>query len=161
PRGSAGPCAYSAPAGERVRVGPSGRCAPERRSTSLMSASQLVGLGAAGHAGALAAAQELRGHLAAGLVDHLVAEHDRAPALAGVALGRRLLVRLEEVDGVVELLLRGREHLVDDRHLVGMQRPLAVVAENAGPHRVLAQSVELADLEVRAVDDLEAVGASG
>src|SRR5207245_1918446 len=42
-----------------------------------------AGPGAAGHAGALAPAQELRGHLAAGLVDHLVADHDRALARAG------------------------------------------------------------------------------
>src|SRR5947207_2070523 len=55
---------------------------------------------AARHPGPLAATHELRGHLAAGLVDHLVAEHHRAAALA---LGRRLLVRLEEVEGVVEL----------------------------------------------------------
>ena len=41
-------------------------------------------------------------HLAARLVDHLVAEHHRALA---VALGRRLLVGLEDVERAVELLL--------------------------------------------------------
>ncbi len=53
--------------------------------------------------GALAAGDELHRHLAAGLVDHLVTEHHRTLA---VALGR-LLVRVEDVPGVVELLLRG------------------------------------------------------
>ena len=55
----------------------------------------------------------------------------------------------------------GREHLVDDRDLVGVQRPLAVVAEDAGAHRVVAQRVELTDLEERTVDHLQPVGASG
>ena len=67
---------------------------------------------AAAHPRALAAGDELRRHLAARLVDHLVAEHHRALA---VALGGRLLVGLEDVERVVELLLRRREHLVDDR----------------------------------------------
>jgi len=52
---------------------------------------------------ALTSADELEGHLAAGLVDHLVAEHDGALAVlvGGLAIG------LEEVVGVVELLLGG------------------------------------------------------
>ena len=49
--------------------------------------------------------------------------------------------------------------MTDD--LIGVQRPLAVVAEDAGAHRVVAQRVELADLEERAVDHLQAVGAPG
>ena len=73
-----------------------------------------------------------------------------------------LLVGLEDVERPVELLLGRREHLVDDRHLVGVQRPLAVVAEDAGPRIAeVAQAVEVADLQVRAVDHLQAVGAPG
>src|SRR5262245_26560027 len=148
-------------------TGRSGR--PTRTSGSMHSwcprrgedASRLLGVAAALHAGAFPPVEELLGHLAAGLVDHLVAKHHRALAFTRVALGRRLLVRGEEVDGVVKLLLSGREHLVDDLHLVRVQRPLAVVAQDARPHRVVAQRVELADLQVRAVDDLEAVGAAG
>src|SRR5258708_515017 len=92
----------------------------------------------------LAPADELRGHLAARLVDHLVAEHHRTPTLA---LGRRLLVRLEKVPRVVELLLGRRVHLVDHADLVGMERPLPVVTEDARAHRVVAQPFELANLE--------------
>src|SRR6202022_2637545 len=64
------------------------------------------------HPGALTAGHELRRHLAAGLVDHLVAEHDRpTPVVLGGGA-----VRLEDVVGAVELLLCGRIHLVDDLH---------------------------------------------
>ena len=49
--------------------------------------------------------------------------------------------------------------MTDD--LVRVQRPLAVVAEDAGAHRVVAQRVELADLEERPVDHLEAVRPAG
>src|SRR4029453_4081033 len=59
--------------------------------------------GAASHPRALAASDELRRHLAAGLVDHLVPEHDRALALTRAALGRRLLVGVEDVPRMVEL----------------------------------------------------------
>ena len=61
--------------------------------------------------GPLAPADELDGHLAAGLVDHLVAEHDRtlAVVLGGLAVG------VEDVEGPVELLLGGRVHLVEHR----------------------------------------------
>ena len=107
-----------------------------------------------GQAGPLAPPHELGRHLAAGLVDHLVAEHHRALALA---LGG-VLVGLEDVPGLVELLLGRAEDLVDDGDLVGVQGPLAVVAEDAGPHAVVAEGVLVADLEERPVDDLEAVG---
>src|SRR3954447_13585949 len=79
---------------------------------------------AARHAGALAPGHELGRHLAARPVAYLVTEHNRA---APVAFRRRLLVGLEDVERVVELLLRGREHLVDHRNLARVQRPLAVV----------------------------------
>src|SRR5687768_14192471 len=96
-----------------------------------------VGGGRAGEAGPLAAADELGGHLAGGLVDHLVAEHDRTLALA---LGGHL-VGVEDLPRLVELLLGGREDLVDDADLVGVQRPLAVEAEDAGPHAVVTKGV--------------------
>ena len=114
-------------------------------------------LGAAAQPGALAAADELEGDLAAGLVDHLVAEHDRALAvlLGGLAVG------LEDVEGPVELLLGGRVDLVEHGDLVRGERPLAVVAEHARAHGVVAQRVELAHLEERAVDDLQPVGPTG
>ena len=97
---------------------------------------------------------ELGRHLPRCLVDHLVAEHDRALALA---LGRRLLVGVEDVPRAVELLLRRREELVEDVDLVGVQRPLAVVAEHLRALAVVAERVGLADLQERAVDHLEAV----
>ena len=55
----------------------------------------------------------------------------------------------------------GREHLVEDRDLVGVQRPLAVVAERAGALAVVAEAVGVADVEVGPVDDLQAVGPPG
>src|SRR4029079_12878841 len=90
--------------------------APPPRSVLLRAAAQ---------ARAFAARHELDRDLARRLVDHLVAEHHRALALA---LGRGLLVRLEDVARVIELLLADAEDLVQDRDLVGVQRPLAVVA---------------------------------
>ena len=88
------------------------------------------------HPGALAARDDLDRDLARRLVDHLVAEHHRALA---VAFGRGLLVGLEDVERAVELLLARAEHLVEDRDLVGVQRPLAVVAEDL---RALAELAE-------------------
>ncbi len=78
---------------------------------------------------------ELERHLAAGLVDHLSAEHRGTLALA---LGR-LLVGVEDRPGPVELLLGRREHLVQDRDLVRVDRPFAVVAERVRPAAVLAE----------------------
>ena len=102
----------------------------------------------------LAAPHELGRHLPRRLVDHLVAEHHGALALA---LGGRLLVGVEDVPRAVELLLRRREQLVEDVDLVGMQRPLAVVAEHLRALAVVTERVGLADLQERAVDHLEAV----
>ena len=59
---------------------------------------------------------------------------------------------------MVELLLGRRVHLVEHRHLVGRERPLAVVAEHARAHGVAPERVELADLEEGAVDHLKPVG---
>src|SRR5579884_4338370 len=94
----------------------------------------------AAQAGPLAPADELDGHLAAGLVDHLVAEHDRALALTRRPVGGRLLVGVEDGPGPVELLLGGREDLVEDGDLVGVEGPLAVVAERPGALAVLAEA---------------------
>jgi hypothetical protein len=105
-------------------------------------------------AGALAASDELDGHLAGGLVDHLVAEHHRALAVALSGL----LVGLEDVPCPIELLLRRREQLVQDGHLVRVEGPLAVVAEHLGALAVVAEGVLVADLEERTVDRLQPVG---
>ena len=111
----------------------------------------------AGQPGPLAPGHELGGHLARGLVDHLVAEHDRAGAvvLGGLAVG------VEDVPGPVELLLGGRVDLVEHRDLVGGEGPLAVVAEHPGALGELAEAVQLPDLEEGPVDDLQAVGPTG
>src|SRR5579862_2296597 len=78
--------------------------------------------------GPLPSGDELDRHLAARLIDHLVAEHHRAHALA---LGR-LPVGVKDGARPVELLLGRAVDLVEDRHLVWVQRPLAVVAEDLG-----------------------------
>jgi len=75
-------------------------------------------------ASAFAPGDELDRHLATPLVDHLLAEHDGAFALA---LGR-FLVGIQNRPCPVELLLGRREHLVQDRDLVRVERPLAVIA---------------------------------
>src|SRR3954463_3330119 len=97
-------------------------------------------------AGALAAHDDLLGDLARRLVDHLVAEHHRALA---VALGRRLLVGLENVGRAVELLLAHAEDLVEYRDLVGVQRPLAVVSEDLRALAELAEAFGIAHLHIR------------
>src|SRR5258708_3984642 len=109
-------------------------------TASTMGAVRSVRLWRPLQAGPLPAADELDGNLAAGLVDHLVAEHDRAHQ---VALGG-LLVGVEDGIGPVELLLSGREHLVEDTDLVGVQGPLAVVAEDAGALAVVAEGIGVA-----------------
>src|SRR5947209_4032224 len=110
-----------------------------------------------GEAGALAAGDDLHRHLAGGLIDHLVAEHHCALALA---LGG-LLVGLEDVPRLVELLLGRREHLVEDRDLVGVQRPFSVVAQDLGALAEVPKAFVVAHLDVRTVDDLQAVGPAG
>src|SRR5438270_3441147 len=80
----------------------------------------------AASAGPLAAGHDLDGDLAGGLVDHLVAEHDRTLPLA---LGG-LPVGVQDVPGPVELFLAGREDLVESRHLVRVQGPRPVVTED-------------------------------
>src|SRR5258708_26178043 len=79
--------------------------------------------GGGAKSGRLAAQEELGGHLARGLVDHVVAEHHRAAPLhlGGVAVG------VEDLHRAVELLLGRGEGLVAGGDLVGMQAPLAVV----------------------------------
>ena len=73
--------------GRRRDVGPQGDRPPPDRLSSPSSASVSR---AAAQPGPLAPADELDGHLAAGLVDHLVAEHDRTFAVAlGGLHGRR------------------------------------------------------------------------
>src|SRR5258708_6524513 len=84
-------------------------------------------LGRAGEPGGPALARDDQGHLAGGLVDHLVAEHGRALLAAG--LGGAVVVRVEDQLGVVVVLLGRREQLVGDGDLVRVQHPLAVEAE--------------------------------
>src|SRR5256885_2164488 len=81
--------------------------------------------------------------------------------LATAPLGCGRLVGLEDVAGPVELLLARREHVVEDRDLVGVQRPLAVEAEDLGAPAVVAEALGVAHLDVRAVDDLQPVGPAG
>ena len=65
-----------------------------------------------------------------------------------VAIGGENLLR------ALELALRRRVDLVADRDLIRVDRPLAVVAEQARAARGLAEAVEVADRRVRAVDRL-------
>src|SRR5215510_12051267 len=108
--------------------------------------------GAAAHAGPLTACHNLDRALAGRFVDHFVAEHHRALA---VAFGSRLLVGLEDVARLVEALLRDTEDPVEDRDLVGVERPLAVVTEDLAALAELAKALGVAHLDVRAVDDLQ------
>src|SRR3954451_5557216 len=75
------------------------------------------------HAGGAALAGDDQGHLAAGLVDHLVAEHGRA--LLSPLLRGRPLVGVQDQLGVVVVLLRRRVDLVGRVDLAGVQHPLA------------------------------------
>src|SRR5439155_16580382 len=88
------------------------------------------------HPGRLPTERDLLGHLAGGLVDHLGAEHHGAAKLDVGGLP----VRLEQSLGLVELLLRRREDLVQHVDLPGVQRPLAVVAQLSGAYRHLPKS---------------------
>src|SRR5438876_7335010 len=97
-----------------------------------------------------ATGDDLDGDLAGRLVDHLVAEHHRAPA---VLLGSGP-VGVEDVPGPVELLLTGREHLVENRHLVGVKSPLAVVAEDLRPSGELAEPFRIAHPNIGSVADM-------
>src|SRR5262245_24511659 len=107
--------------------------------------------------GPLAAGDHLGRHLPRGLVHHLVAEADRpSPLVAGGGIQG-----VQDGGRVVELRLRGRERLVDDRDLVGVDGPLAVDAQRPGPPAVVPQPVEVADPQVGAVHDLQAVGPAG
>src|SRR5438270_3336301 len=110
-----------------------------------------------GEARPLATGHHLDRHLAGRLVDHLVAEHHCTLALA---LGR-LAVGVEDVPRPVELLLVGREDLVEDRDLVGMEGPLAVVPKDLGPLAAVTDALVVAHLDVGPVDHLQTVGPAG
>ena len=71
------------------------------------------------------------------------------------------MVGIENCARTIELFLRRREHLVEDRHLVGVQRPFAVVAEGACALAVIAEAVSVTDVQVRSVDHLQPVRATG
>ena len=73
----------------------------------------------------------------------------------------RELVGLEDAHGPLVRLGRRREDLVAERDLVGMQRPLAVEAEQLRATRDGAEALGIADLRVRPVDRLQAEGAGG
>ena len=106
-----------------------------------------------------ALARDDQGHLAGGLVDHLVAEHRRALGAAG--LRGAPVVGVQDQLGVVVVLLRGGEDLVGGGDLVRVQHPLAVEAQGGGPAGHLAVAVGVADLQVGAVDGLQVVGPGG
>ena len=62
---------------------------------------------------------------------------------------------------MVVVLLRRRVDLVRRVDLARVQHPLAVEAEGGGTPGDLAEAVDVADLQVGAVDGLEVVGAGG
>src|SRR5437588_2404928 len=128
-----------------------------RAGTTTSTTTRPLRLRASREPRALAPCDDLHRHLARRLVDHLVAEHHRTLALA---LGG-LLIGLEHVPRLVELLLVRREHLVENRHLIGVQGPLAVVSEDLCALAEVPEPLVVADLDVRPVDDLQAVGAAG
>src|SRR3954469_19541650 len=119
-----------------------------RRAMSLSSSSSGSGLGRGPLVGALhprgaPLARDHQGHLAGGLVDHLVAEHRGAALAAG--LRGEPLVRVEDVLGVVVVLLRRAEDLVGGVDLAGVQHPLAVEAEGRGAAGDPAEPVDVLD----------------
>src|SRR6056297_257346 len=110
------------------------------------------------HASSPPLARDDQGHLPAGLVDHLVAEHRRA---ARPTFGRGVpLVGIQNQLRVLVIVLRWREHLVRDIDLPRMQHPLAVEAERRASPGYPLVAVGVLDLQVRAIDSLLVVGAS-
>src|SRR5699024_4200206 len=96
-------------------------------------------------------------HLAGGLVQHLVAEHDGAATVHGGGV----LVGVQDQFGVVVVLLCGRVDLVGGFHLQRMQHPLAVEAERRGPSGGAPEGVHVTDLQVGSVDGLQTVRTGG
>src|SRR6478735_6375801 len=106
--------------------------------------------------GGLAARDDDARHRTARLVDHLAVVEHGALARAG-----RDLVDVEQRGCAVELVLVGREDLVDDVDLRRVEHPLAVEAERGDPRRGGAQPVEVGDRGERAVEHLDVVSARG
>src|SRR6185295_4892869 len=113
----------------------------------------------AGHVGGSAFGGDDQGHFAGGFVDHFVAEHDCSAGAAGG--GGVVVVGVEDVLGVVVVLLPRRVDLVGGGDLVRVQHPLAVEAQRGGPAGDAAEAVDVLDLQVRAVDRLLPVGPRG
>src|SRR5437660_8703166 len=115
-------------------------------TTSTIKGALRLRLRTSGQAGPLTPGDHFDSDLARGLVDHLVAEHDGALALAL----RRQAVGIEDVPRPVELLLVRGEHLVEDRDLVGVEGPLAVVTEDLRALAEASEAVVVAHLDVGA-----------
>src|SRR5437588_2811834 len=128
-----------------------------RAGTTTSITTRALRLRTSREAGPLAAGDDLDCNLPRSLVDHLVAEHDGALAIAL----RGLAVGVEDVPRPVELLLVRGEDLVEDRDLVGMQSPLTVVAEDLGALAEVPEALAVAHLDVGTVDHLQAVGPAG
>jgi hypothetical protein len=94
-------------------------------------------------------------HFAGCLVDHLVAEHDRAALVNRGGMG----VRLDDRHGAGIVVRRRRERLVGRLDLVRVQDPLAVVAQGRRAGRRPPEAVDVADLQIRSVDGLQAMRA--
>src|SRR5829696_4855846 len=73
-------------------------------------------------------------------------------------LGLGPAVGLDRLPGVLDLGLGGREHLVGDADLGGVDRPLAVEAEKAGVHRAAAEALGVLVGRIGGVDGVDAGG---
>src|ERR687892_2459522 len=82
------------------------------------------GIGGAPGLDGLGDLDDVAGHARGGGVDHPAIELGRAAPLA-----RRLFERLENPPGARHLLRRGREHLVGERDLRGVDGPLTLAAQ--------------------------------
>lgn len=112
-----------------------------------------------GHSRGTALGGDHEGHLAARFVDHLVTEHRgtaRSTRCGGVPL-----VGVEDHLCLVVIVLPRTEHLVGGIDLAGVQHPLSVESECRRALRRPAERLDVPDLQVRAVDGLEAVCARG
>src|SRR4051794_478184 len=90
---------------------------------------------------------ELLGLADRGDVDQPAVERDRA-----LPLPARLLHRGQDAPGALDLLLGRGEDLVGERHLRGVDRPLALAAEHGRAPRLGADAVGVGEVAERAVD---------
>src|SRR5688572_25812097 len=108
-----------------------------------------LGAGCASALGARAAREleQRAGALHDGHIDDPAVERRRRAAAAF-----RFLERGDDALGVRDLLLRRREAVVERVDLLRMDRELALETDAFGFQRVVAQAVEIAQLEVRRVE---------